>query len=271
MNYCTNNILKSPYDSRDHEVSFPVTSIYSHVDLLPDVFEVEDQGYTGSCGASAAASAMEIAYKRAGNPKDFSRLFIYWYARQLGGIVGDNGAYARDICKALQQYGVCLESTWDFLPENIDVEPPEIAITEAKQYPVYEYARIMQGDIVRHIKQSVSEGIPVLTSIKISNQFESLQGDWKLHDWDPSTEGMGDHAVVIIGYDDEAERFLAQNSWGPGWGDGGFFGIPYYRIGTDSYRDYYRSNKSAYEYWVLSRIDVPYIKYEPQEVTNEQH
>jgi len=257
-----NTILRSPHDSRDFRISFSEVSLPPYVDLMPDVEEVEDQGTTSSCAANAAAAAMEIAYKRAGQSKDFSRLFIYWFARQLGGVLGDQGVYAKDICRALQENGVCLESTWDFILENIDVEPSVAAIMEAKEYPVYEYARLPESDIVTNLKKSVASGIPVLTSIKTSVGFGVLGKDWKQHDWDPTLEYIGDHGVVIIGYDDVTQRFLALNSWGPGWGDGGFFGIPYSRIGNESYKDYYRSTKSAYEYWVLSKLNVPYVKYE---------
>jgi C1A family cysteine protease len=114
MDYCKSKILRSPEDTRDYKISFSDIPLLPQVDLLPDVFEIEDQENTSSCAANAAASAMEIAYNRAGYEKDFSRLFIYWFARKLGNIEGDNGAYARDICRALYENGVCLENTWDF-------------------------------------------------------------------------------------------------------------------------------------------------------------
>ena len=37
--------------------------------------------------------------------------------------------------------------------------------------------------------------------------------------------GAGD--VALVGYDDAAGRFLIENSYGPGFADGGFFGLPY--------------------------------------------
>ena len=33
--------------------------------------------------------------------------------------------------------------------------------------------------------------------------------------------------MLIVGYDDEAQKFLVQNSWGTSWGDGGYCGLPY--------------------------------------------
>ncbi len=41
------------------------------------------------------------------------------------------------------------------------------------------------------------------------------------------------HAVMALGYDDSSQRFTVRNSWGPGWGMGGYFTIPYGYL-TDS-------------------------------------
>ena len=40
----------------------------------------------------------------------------------------------------------------------------------------------------------------------------------------------GGHAILIIGYDDTSQCFIAKNSWGIGWGEGGFFNIAYSEI-----------------------------------------
>jgi len=37
----------------------------------------------------------------------------------------------------------------------------------------------------------------------------------------------GGHCVTLIGYDDSQGCWIAKNSWGAGWGDGGFFRIAY--------------------------------------------
>lgn len=266
-------IQPSPKDDRDHVAALPkIGDLHQHVDLLPDVEEVENQYQSGSCTANAAASALEIAYKRAGQIKDFSRLYNYWYSRLIGGISGDNGAYPRDVCKALNKHGICLESTWEFdLEKNLNIEPPKEAQTEAKLYPIYEYARLSSDDIVSEIKRSVAAGIPVMTSIKVNKQFQYLSGDWKQHDWDPELNFVGAHQVLIIGYNDESQRFLGLNSWGNRWGDGGFFGMPYSRVG----KDYYENTKSSYEYWILSKLAIPYKKAdgketEPNNVVEEE-
>jgi C1A family cysteine protease len=40
-------------------------------------------------------------------------------------------------------------------------------------------------------------------------------------------QALGGHAVLAVGYDDAAQRFLVRNSWGSDWGIGGYFTLPY--------------------------------------------
>jgi len=32
--------------------------------------------------------------------------------------------------------------------------------------------------------------------------------------------------VMAVGYDDSSQRFIVRNSWGKGWGLGGYFTLP---------------------------------------------
>ncbi len=38
---------------------------------------------------------------------------------------------------------------------------------------------------------------------------------------------LGGHAVLLVGYNDAEQYFIVKNSWGPGWGEQGFFKIAY--------------------------------------------
>jgi hypothetical protein len=45
---------------------------------------------------------------------------------------------------------------------------------------------------------------------------------------------VGGHAVLAVGYDEDARRFLVRNSWGTGWGQAGYFTMPYaYLLNSD--------------------------------------
>lgn len=249
------NFRPSKPDSRDRIASIPVLpSLPTSVDLKPWADEVEDQGQLSSCTANAGCSLLEIAYLRAGQSKDFSRLFLYWYTRLLGGISGDSGAYPRDIGKALNKYGVCLEPTWDYVPSQVNVAPSTVAQTEAKQFVCGAYESIIgsSSSVIDQIRTSLAQGMPVLTSMAIHNSFFDIKGPWQSHGWNDKTSStnpiVGYHEVLIIGYDDASGRFLAENSWGPHWADGGFFGIPYSMIGS-----------TVDEWWILTKIGVNYV------------
>jgi hypothetical protein len=50
---------------------------------------------------------------------------------------------------------------------------------------------------------------------------------------------QGGHAILIVGYDDVNQCFICKNSWGTGWGEGGFFRISYAEVGgTADFGDY---------------------------------
>ncbi|MBI5241706.1 MAG: C1 family peptidase, partial [Elusimicrobia bacterium] len=45
-----------------------------------------------------------------------------------------------------------------------------------------------------------------------------------------SGKKLGGHAVLLVGYDDQEQCFIVKNSWGPDWGEGGFFRIAYSEV-----------------------------------------
>lgn len=57
-------------------------------------------------------------------------------------------------------------------------------------------------------------------------------------------KALGGHAVLLVGYDDAAQRFLVMNSWGTSWGMQGFFTIPYA----------YVTSRLASDFWAIKVI-----------------
>ena len=48
---------------------------------------------------------------------------------------------------------------------------------------------------------------------------------------------IGGHAVLAVGYDNEDRVFIVRNSWGEGWGDAGYFYMPYAYLLDDNLAD----------------------------------
>ena len=38
---------------------------------------------------------------------------------------------------------------------------------------------------------------------------------------------VGGHAIAIVGYDNQKRHLIVKNSFGTGWGDKGYFYMPY--------------------------------------------
>jgi C1A family cysteine protease len=62
----------------------------------------------------------------------------------------------------------------------------------------------------------------------------------------PSERVVGGHAVVLVGYNDAVDRFRVRNSWGTGWGQNGYFEMPYL---------YVTSGSLASDFWVVQQTN----------------
>ncbi|MEO1103094.1 MAG: C1 family peptidase, partial [Pseudomonadota bacterium] len=116
---------------------------------------------------------------------------------------------------------------------------PRFAITGA----AFLYTTARDGALTqRHldlIKQQLARGHPVVvglntyrapnaepngpvTTLALLQSDEVYSGTLA-----PHGEAIGGHAMVAVGYDERRRALLVQNSWGPGWADGGFGWIGY--------------------------------------------
>lgn len=184
------------------------------VDLRSAYEEVYDQGPDPSCGPHAVTAALDAMYERAlGTKHRFNKQQIWWYSRFWLGAAG-------------QKIG----STFDSLEKALRINGavPDTAPTEAKG-PSHQLVRTNLGtDGVAAVKRLLCLGVPVIYLMQITQGFINLSGLWRKHTWVYPAEPLGEHFVCIVGFDDDCQRFLVENSWGPQWGgDGGFFGLPY--------------------------------------------
>ncbi len=240
---------KQPVDLRDKPYTVTNTPQPNTVDLRPYCSPIEDQGNLGSCTGNAIAGAIELLDKRAGKNLDVSRLYIYYYERLLEGTVNyDNGAYIRDGMRAVYNYGAPLESLWPYNISKFRSAPTQQAITDGAKRKVTSYQAIAnhQGCL-----DSLANGFPIVIGFSVYSSFESATVARTGVMPYPNTSReqlLGGHAVLLVGYDKTKQVYIVRNSWGTGWGDRGYFYMPFQVI---------QNTSMSSDFWTIRSVTNP--------------
>jgi C1A family cysteine protease len=251
-------------DDRDYLYRAPIKVVLPpEVDLRGYCSPVRDQGKLGACTAFAMGTGLREFIEMKTNPTPppepsclsklltkclvgrklfpkllgdifvvLSPLFLYYEERVLEGTVDyDSGATIRDGMKVLAKTGICPEVDWPYYIGYFTKNPPDLAYQHAPDYQIFVYSRIFTLD---DIKSALATGNGVVFGFQVFESFETDEvaktgimpmpkhGERKL----------GGHAVFVCGYkDDESWEgggyLIIKNSWSTGWGDKGYFYMPY--------------------------------------------
>lgn len=238
-------------DQRDLAYVAPKLRLSSSVDLTPVCPPVVDQGRLGSCTGNSTTSLFRFVSKKLGLvDAQFSRLFAYYNGRELEGTTGsDSGAMLRDVIKGIVRLGVCLESAWPYLARQVTAKPVRSAYAQAMDHQAIQYQRLNNQSLA-DLKSCLASGFPFVLGFTVYESFESAavatSGVAPLPGRNEST--VGGHAVMAVGYDDRdgVGRFRVMNSWGAGWGQRGYFTIPY---------SYLTNTNLADDFWTIRTIE----------------
>jgi C1A family cysteine protease len=239
-------------DYRDFTYAAPDQAMVASVDLRAQCPAVYDQGRIGSCTANAIAAALEFDMMKqhvaAFTP---SRLFIYYNERAIEGKVpSDAGAMIRDGIKSIAKQGDCPETLWAYDDTPADpttnlfphgakaaTKPTATCYSEALKHKTLTYRSVTQN--LADMKGCLGEGFPFVFGFTVFPSFESAEvahsGNVPMPK--PGEAPLGGHAVMAVGYDDDDRLFIVRNSWGSGWGDKGYFYMPYAYLLDDNLAD----------------------------------
>jgi len=257
-------------DRRDRMFAAPAAQLRAlppSVDLTATCPPVYDQGALGSCTANAIAGALQFdqtcspATPRPPNdahgnghghgrrcPDTFtpSRLFIYYNERVIEGTVDeDSGATLRDGIKSVAKQGAPHEPLWPYVIARFRTKPPTKAYSDGRRHRALLYERIPR--LLEQMQGCLAAGFPFVFGFSVYESFESrdVARTGVMPMPKPGEVQLGGHAVLAVGYDTGARRFLVRNSWGPGWGRQGYFTMPF---------DYALDDALSDDFWTVKAV-----------------
>jgi C1A family cysteine protease len=234
-------------DDRDRRYDPPNAALPVNVDLRAYCGPCYDQLPLQSCTAHATASALTWLANRAGTPiVPPSRLFLYFNARRLAGTQGaDTGASMRNAIKSVVRAGSCAETDWPYDPAQVLIQPPKRCYDAATVHAIA-YQRIDRR--LDALRACLAEGFPFAFAMDAYAQpfTEANTNGGKLRLPQSGDTLCGGHAVLAVGYNEDAHTITALNSLGPTFGANGYFTMPY---------AYFTEPKLTYDHWTIRRIE----------------
>jgi C1A family cysteine protease/predicted secreted protein len=219
---------------------------------------VRDQGYCGSCWAFGTVGPLEawVKYRSGGESVDLSEQYLL--SCNTDGWDCSGGWWAHDYHEdkwppSESQAGAVLESASPY-------QASETACAGPYSHP-YNIAswRYVGNDSsvpsVAAIQQAIYTYGPVAAAMCTDSAFASYSGG--VFQTDESSQcgiNMVDHAIVLVGWDDSQQAWILRNSWGSGWGEGGYMRI---RYGTSNVG--FAANYVVYTYIPFTPSDWVYL------------
>ena len=197
--------------------------------LYPECFQlvVQDQGQTSSCVGQALATAMEFSWARKYlKLLNFSPMGIYALARKKRGWLSqDRGCYIRDAAEQMRDIGICLDSFHQFNLANLHKDLDQTAYEQCSRHRIQYMERLDRSNVL----EVLSDSRPVVGGITVYR--ECVFGEEAQRTGLIRTPRSGDildggHALCFTGFDIATGRLEGINSWGPRWGDHGWFSLP---------------------------------------------
>ncbi len=217
--------------------SAPATGLSSAVDLVSYVTPVRNQGSCGSCWAFATTAALEsqLLIKNNTPLTDDNR------AEQMlvscSGAGSCSGGYIDSASNYIQATGLPTEPYFPYTTSN---NACSNAVTgwqnDVQKVVKWSWVNTSPANLSA-LKTALATYGPLVTTMDVYADFFNYAGG--VYEYS-SGAYQGGHAILIVGYTDDPSvngggYFKVKNSWGTGWGSGGYFLIAYSQLNSPVY------------------------------------
>jgi C1A family cysteine protease len=230
-------------------LTYPVSFDWRNVAGTNYVSPVRDQGSCGSCVAFGTIATVEGTERvRCNNPSaqlDYSEADLFYCVAGSQGRNCGNGWWVESALDALKNRGVVDEAWFPYTTANTSCSLA--AGWQTRRTKIQGWHSINSQP---QMKAWIAAKGPLSTCFTVYNDFFSYSGGVYRH---VTGDVAGGHCVSCVGYDDAGQFWVCKNSWGEGFGEGGYFSIAYGDCGIDS------------TMWAVDAY--PFIYFPPQSLT----
>lgn len=229
--------------AEDLPKEFDLRDVQGHSYLSP----IKNQAPWQTCYSFAATAAGESTYNRAMDLYDqdavsLSEAFIIWslgpkYSGFPNAPYGDGSSYAYDELQALVDYGTVKESVFPYRPDFTEyAEDEEDHLLDyhwdAPRIKFAGWHRLPVNDIATMKKAIRRFGALHSGVYSDTVEFQTYDGGvFSNQDTAPDNYleyySKTDHAIALVGWDEDRQAWILRNSWGEGWGQDGYMYIDY--------------------------------------------
>jgi hypothetical protein len=192
------------------------------VDLKPWAVTPGNQGQVSSCVTWAINYGMLGWYSRYNGIVGQPFAPMYTYSQINGGV--DAGSYPTSALEVAKTQGSDTRAHYSHNDYDWRTKPNASEKANAAKFKIKGYTTLFAGSgqagSATLIKQALATKHPVAIEMAVRRGFDYLGANPNAVDDDITSTIRGYHEVLAVGYD--AAGLIIENSWGTGWGNGGF-------------------------------------------------
>jgi C1A family cysteine protease len=210
---------------------------------------VYDQLHLNSCSANALAAALRFDEIKEGHRgvSEPSRLFIYFNERVVANVASQDAPVPlRDGYRTIAKFGACSERMWPYEPRRFRRRPTPACYRGGRRHRAIEYFRMRRQ--LSHLRACLAaDRFPFVFALAVHRSMlvRPTRRTGVVSVPTRRDAFVGGHAVMAVGYDHPARQLMFRNSWGRGWGDGGYGYLPY---------EFLTSSALTWDFWTMRRV-----------------
>jgi C1A family cysteine protease len=217
---------------RPDAAAFPTSFDWRNASGKNFITPVKNQNPCGSCVAFGSLAAVEGTYQVQKNDPDsgidLSEAQMFYCYAAGEGMKCHDGWFVDHAFSFLREKGVTTEEFFPYTPHDQPCSPKtgwDKHLMFAKD--------TRTSTSVSEIKQWISTTGPVTSRFNVFEDFQNYDSGVYFH---TSGGQVGGHCVCVVGYNDThaTPHWIVKNSWGPQWGENGYFRIAYGQCGIDA-------------------------------------